>query len=113
MTPYFLAKNNMSFNTYEDAVNWGKKVGSNVDVMIDPKTDKYHVIHQWALNHWKQHYVSVCEIRVQMEITDLRQHKYPDTTITIKDNNDSQLNKSDDSVLHSYAEWPGDWSLSD
>ena len=63
----------MSFQTYEEALDYAVKGREDLDVMVDPKTGEFHVIRVFALNHWKQHYRTVAEVRMKVEVRDLRQ----------------------------------------
>lgn len=51
----------------EEAINYAKSLYEDVDVMVD-KDGVYHVIRVFALEHWKQHYTTVAEVRVKIEV---------------------------------------------
>lgn len=48
------------------AIEFAQHMKEDVDIMFDPKINRYHVIRLFAVEHYKQHYESVMECRMVM-----------------------------------------------
>jgi len=55
--------------TYQEAEDYAKRLREDVNIMLDETTDEYHVIRAYAVDHWKQHYANIAEVRVVSEVT--------------------------------------------
>jgi hypothetical protein len=55
--------------TYDEAVQYAQNIREDVNIMLDERSGKYHVIRLFAVEHWRQHYKDVATVRVQMLVT--------------------------------------------
>jgi hypothetical protein len=61
----------MSFDTFDAAKEYAINGGEPVNIMFDPKTQKYHVIREFGVEHWEQHYENLAEVRFPAQVTTL------------------------------------------
>jgi hypothetical protein len=55
--------------TFDEAMTYAKNCYEDVNVMLDETTGKHHVIREFAVEHWKQHYKNLAEIRIIPHVT--------------------------------------------
>lgn len=52
--------------TLNEALKYAHQTREDVNVMLDERDGKYHVIRLFGVQHWLQHYKNIAEIRVAM-----------------------------------------------
>lgn len=57
--------------TFDAAQKYAEDLREDTNIMLDERTGEYHVIRLFGVEHWKQHYKNVAEVRVKMVVTRL------------------------------------------
>ena len=55
--------------TYEEAEKYAKSLYEDTNIMLDEDTGNYHVVRLFGVEHWKQHFKNIAEVRVNMVVT--------------------------------------------
>lgn len=54
--------------TLDEAIEYGKNLQEDANIMLDEEKNVYHVIRLFGVNHWLQHYKNIAEIRVEVKV---------------------------------------------
>lgn len=50
--------------TYEEAEDYAIALRENCSIMLNPKTNEYHVIRASWVEHWERHYTEVATVKM-------------------------------------------------
>lgn len=73
----------MSGMTFEEALAYAKRLREDVDIMLDPRTDAYHVIRLFGVPHWSRTHRSITQLRMTQSVAGMG--TVPDITIADND----------------------------